>query len=131
MMILLAIDPGRDKCGYAILDNEKKVYEKGITPTSNLVTYLKKRLNKYSIALVVLGDGTFSDQIKKLLLENFKFPVKMINETNTTFEAEKRYRQEKLKGWERLLSFVTWKPAEPVDDYVAVLLGERFLEKNT
>lgn len=130
-MIVLAIDPGKDKCGYAILDSDKKVYEKGIILTSNLRSYLKKSLNKFSIDGFVLGDGTNSDMIKNILLENFELPVRIINETYTTFEAEKRYRQEKLKGWKSLLSFITWKPAEPVDDYVAVLLGERFLEKNT
>ncbi len=130
-MIILAIDPGKDKCGYAVVNKEKKVYEKGVILTSNLKTYLNKSLNKYSISQFVLGDGTNSDLIKNILLNNFSLPISMVNEDYTTLEAEKRYRQENSKGLKKIFSFITWRPSEPVDDFVAVLLAERFLEDNT
>ena len=140
-MIILAIDPGRDKCGYAVLnklksgssfDNEENnwVCEKGITVTPNLRSYLEELLNKYNIGVFVLGDGTNSEKIKDLLLDNFELPVIIVNEAYTTYEAEKLYRREKLKGWKRIFSFIKWKPSKPIDDYAAVILGQRFLKEN-
>ena len=138
-MIILAVDPGRDKCGYAILNNNKNnsfdkiedwVCEKGIISIPDLKSYLKELLNKYNIGVFVLGDGTNSEKIKDLLLDNFQLPVIIVNEAYTTYQAEKLYRREKLRGWKRVFSFIKWKPSKPIDDYAAIILGQRFLKEN-
>ena len=129
---ILAVDPGRDKIGVAVVDGEKNVYFKEIIPSEEFETYIRKVVNKYNIDIIVIGDGTGCQQIKDILVKflNKKISVQTVVEDFSTTEAEKRYLKENPRtGWKRLLFFADWKPEKPVDDYVAVLLAERYIDK--
>ncbi|MDI3547043.1 MAG: hypothetical protein PWR10_695 [Halanaerobiales bacterium] len=125
--MILAIDPGRDKCGLAVLDGEMTVRYQGIVSGREIEAYLKQLLNRFEIEGIVLGNGTFSEEMEERLKQNFNLPVHLIDEAYTTCEAEKRYREEHFRGLKSILRFISWKPSRPVDDYVAVILAERYL----
>ena len=55
--------------------------------------------------------------------------VRRIDEAYSTLEGRRRYLQEHRRGWRRLLPLGLQAPPEPYDDYVAVVLGERFFAK--
>jgi RNase H-fold protein (predicted Holliday junction resolvase) len=126
IQMILAIDPGKDKSGLAVLDNEKNIYYRKIVASHKIEVYLKELVNRFNIEGFVLGDGTSSRGIEERLQKHFNLPIYLLDEAYTTIEAETRYRQEGLR---KLLSFISWKPARPLDDYVAVILAERYLEK--
>ncbi len=131
--LILALDPGRDKLGVAVMDEELKVYIRKIVAVEQLESYLSGLLHKYEIDRIVLGNGTTSEAIRKRLIAKLKvsIPIQLVDESYTTIEAEKRYRKENPpRGWRKLFSFVNWKPDIPVDDYVAVILAERYFKKN-
>ena len=60
---------------------------------------------------------------------NISINIEKVDEVYSTQEAEKRYREDHpLRGWRRIFKFIEWRPDSPVDDYVAVILAERYLE---
>lgn len=127
--MLLAIDPGRSKCGIAIMTDDAVVLLQEIVAAEEIESYLAELLNKYKIEEVVLGDGTSSERIAGKIEENYDMPLMIIEEAYTTLAAEERYRQEHYSAIKRFfLSFIKWKPSFPVDDYAAVILGERYLK---
>lgn len=126
---LLGIDPGRSKCGLAVLDMKKNLLYKNIVNTALISSYLLDLDNKYNISDIVLGDGTFAAEIKQKIKKVFNYPIYFVDEAYTTIQAEERYRAENYRGWKRCLGFIKWKPSCPVDDYVAVILVERYLNK--
>ncbi|AZO93976.1 RuvX/YqgF family protein [Halocella sp. SP3-1] len=127
--MLLAIDPGRDKCGIAVMTGDATVLFQEIVATEKIELYLLELLNRYKIEEVVLGNGTFSEEVARKIEKNYDLPLMLIKEAYTTLAAEERYRQVNYSGIKRFfLSFIKWKPSFPVDDYAAVILGERYLK---
>ena len=126
---ILAIDPGKDKCGLAIVNYSLLVLSKKIVDRIELQSYLSQLINIYDIREIIIGDGTFYNEVLKEIKGITDIPVKIVDEAYTTMEAEKRYWQEKGWLWKKLLFFIHWKPARPLDDYVAVILAERHLQK--
>jgi len=127
--LLLSIDPGNDKCGMAILNYELKVLAKAIIETVKIKSYLQEVFNNYSIKDIVIGNGTYSSKLNDILKEISEIPVSIVDEAYTTVEAEERYLAKHKKTWQNWLSFIKWKPSAAVDDYVAVILAERFMGK--
>ena len=130
--MILAIDPGRDKTGIAVVTSGGGVEIKKIISTDCVDSYLQRLMNNYNIESIVIGNGTTSDRFVKRLEElDLQISIELVDEAYSTREAEKRYRAEHpLRGWKRFLKLVEWKPDRPVDDYVAVILAERYLESN-
>ncbi len=128
MITILAIDPGRSKTGVAVVRENLNVLEKKIIPTDRLPVIIGKLLADYKINLIVTGDGTYSRELQEKINEKIKgkLPVVEVDETHTTELAEQRYREEKGQGWQRLFNIISWKPSRPLDDYVAVILAERY-----
>lgn len=128
--MIMAVDPGREKCGLAVLKKDGTVIYREIIQTEEFGLSLKDILKRYNIETVVLGNGTYSSELEEEIIRNSELPVVKVDEAYTTFEAEKRYRKENLKGLKKIFSIIFWKPARPVDDYVAVILGERYLKNH-
>ncbi len=127
--LLLSIDPGKDKCGIAILNYELRIFFKGIIKTTKIKSYLQEVLNSYNIKDIVIGNGTYSVNLNQIVRELSDIPASFVDEAYTTVEAEERYLAKHKKNWQNWLSFITWKPSVAVDDYVAVILAERFIKK--
>ena len=126
---ILAIDPGRDKLGIAVVDESEEVLQKDIISRKKLLSSLDCLLNRYDIKQIVLGDGTSSEQIKTIIENKVKdvIAITIIDESYSTREAEQRYKkQNPPSGWKKIFAWLDWKPDCAVDDYVAVILAERF-----
>ena len=112
---ILAIDPGREKTGIAILKNSD-VLEHKIINSEELVQIIKSLLEKYIIKTIVMGNGTSSKKKYDLLKREFiDRDIVLINEYRTTDEARKLYFQENPpKGWKKLIPLGMQVPPVPV-----------------
>ena len=128
---ILAIDPGREKTGIAILNNSD-VLEHKIINSEELVQIIKSLLEKYFIKTIVMGNGTSSKKKYDLLKREFiDRDIVLINEYRTTDEARKLYFQENPpKGWKKLIPLGMQVPPVPVDDYAAIVIGRKYLKDN-
>lgn len=128
---ILAIDPGREKIGIAILKNSD-VLEHKIINSEELVQIIKSLLEKYIIKTIVMGNGTSSKKKYDLLKREFiDKDIVLINEYRTTDEARKLYFQENPpKGWKKLIPLGMQVPPVPVDDYAAIVIGRKYLKDN-
>ena len=128
---ILAIDPGREKTGIAILKN-RDVLEHKIINSEELVQIIKSLLEKYIIKTIVMGNGTSSKKKYDLLKQEFiDRDIVLINEYRTTDEARKLYFQENPpKGWKKLIPLGMQVPPVPVDDYAAIVIGRKYLKDN-
>lgn len=126
---ILAIDPGREKTGIAILNNSD-VLEHKIINSEELVQIIKSLLEKYIIKTIVMGNGTSSKKKYDLLKREFiDKDIVLINEYRTTDEARKLYFQENPpKGWKKLIPLGMQVPPVPVDDYAAIVIGRKYLK---
>ena len=132
-MRLLAIDPGKDKCGIAILD-DSRVLEKKVIPPGDFFSIINSILEQYQIEKIILGDRTFSSQTKKEIEARTKGKwsgeIVLVDEHLSTQEARSRYWQgNPPKGLKKLIPLSMQTPPEPYDHYVALILAERYLSR--
>ena len=128
---LAAVDPGREKCGFAVLDAEGAVLCQKVIETLNLEREIADMYARYAFTTLVLGNGTTSREararIERVMPELL---VVLVDEYRTTDMAKRAYWQARPpRGWRRLLPASMLVPPEPVDDFVAIILARRFLEK--
>lgn len=135
---IIAIDPGREKCGLAVVSRQQGVREKAVVASAALIVRIEDCCRCYQVQTIVLGDGTSSAdhaaRIQAFLQREREknMILHMIDEYKTTELARIRYWQEHPpQGWRRLIPVTMQIPPVPVDDYVAVLLGEKYFRKNT
>jgi hypothetical protein len=126
---VLALDPGRQKCGLA-LGRAGVILARAVVPTSGLAPAVEKLARQYRLDRVVVGTGTGSTEVRAALAGVPDLPPpEMVEEAGTTLEARRRYfRDHPPRGWRRLLPLTLQLPPEPYDDYVAELLLERALQ---
>ena len=129
---LLALDPGRDKVGAAVLDFKGNEKEKTIVKKEDLLDHLKEIFAHYNITEIVIGNGTGAENIINIVKENYSdLKINLVEEEFTTEEAQSRYLKEKpMSNYEKLLrKIVSWKIKKPLDDYAALIIGEKYLKK--
>lgn len=127
-MIVLGIDPGRDKCGLAVV-TENTVLTAQVAPRGGYLDSVRQWVNQYGVEQIVIGDGTGSEEFMKEIRAAFpNIPAAAVDERHTSEEARRRYWLENPpRGLKRLLPSSMQVPPEPFDHYVAVILAERFL----
>ncbi len=129
--LYLGFDPGRDKCGLALVRADGQILEHRIVPSAEAVAELARIWRSQPVAALVIGDQTTSRQWQLLLRAEADLPPLVpVNERNSTLEARQRYWQLfPARGWRRLLPRGLRQPPRPVDDIVAILLVERHLAR--
>lgn len=126
MSTVLAIDPGRDKCGIAVLSPQGDILLHEIVPTGALETRVSELAAEYA-PRIIMGDGTTS-AATKARIEAQVGAVTLVDEYRTTEEGRRLYWAENPpRGWRRLVPRGLLTPAVPVDDFAAVALARRFL----
>lgn len=128
---VIGVDPGRDKCGVAVLAADCTVLLQQVIKTADLLEKIGLMLEKYEAVTLVLGNGTTSESVQKSVGERYpRLRVKVVDEYYTTQLARQEYWQAKPpQGWRRLLPVSMQVPPEPVDDFVAVILARRYLQE--
>ena len=56
--IIIAIDPGTKKCGYAMIDSHLRVLQREVVPTEQITKTIQDSLNIYKVNKIILGNGT-------------------------------------------------------------------------
>lgn len=126
-MRVLSVDPGREKCGLAIVDSQRGIVARGVVPTGTVSTIARDWVRQHRPQSIVIGSGTAVRKIRESLAE-IGLPVEIFPETNTTLRARARYFAEHpRRGWRRLVPTTLQTPPIPVDDYAAVLIAEDYL----
>lgn len=125
---VLAIDPGREKCGVAVLASDGRVLVQEVVATAALDAAVGALIRAYE-PNVIMGNGTTSADAKKRV-EALGVSVTLVDEYRTTDAAKCAYWEaHPPRGWRRLMPRGMLVPPVPVDDFVAVILAQRFLEK--
>ena len=128
-MMFMGIDPGKDKCGVAVLTASGEIKFQRVVPTEELAEAIKNLAAEFEIQAVILGDGTtHKAAAQKISAAGLKF--KLVDEKHTTEEARREYwKKNPPKGWRKLLPTSMQVPPEPVDAIVAEILVKRFLSE--
>ena len=138
MTTLLAIDPGRAKCGLAAVSGperpggEPRCVERQVVETGRLTLAVAEILRRNpEIERFLLGNATHSATLRRALMQAFpQIPLEMVEEFNTSVRAKARYVQENpAPGWRRLLPAGMRSPEVAYDDYAALLLAEDYFAK--
>lgn len=138
MPYLLGFDPGRDKCGVAVVERcgdqegshvEKyQVRQHQIFSASAVVDGLREICQQLPITTVVMGDGTTTKEWQHKIRSIISVPIVLVDERHSTLEARDRYWQ--IFPPLGFLKFVpqSLRPIDrPIDDIVAIILLERYL----
>jgi RNase H-fold protein (predicted Holliday junction resolvase) len=125
---VLAIDPGRAKCGVAVVANDGEIAFRGVIPTEALVTTVQQLAEARCPIAILVGGGTGAKPLLRALqAAGLSAPIQTVDETRTSELARARYVAENpAQGWQRLLPRSLRTPPGPYDDYVAVILAERY-----
>ncbi len=131
---LLAVDPGRAKCGLAVAagPDPVRVLALAVVESQRLtleVAALRRRFPE--IARLIIGDGTGGAVLRRALAETFPdLPLEPVPEHGTSALARVRFLAENpAPGWRRILPPGLRAPERPYDDYVALLLLEAHFSK--
>jgi RNase H-fold protein (predicted Holliday junction resolvase) len=92
---------------------------------------LEQLCEQFPIELIVMGNLTTAKSWQQTIKSNLKtsIPVVMVDERNSSLEARDRYWQMyPPKGLSKLIPQGMRLPPRPVDDIVAILLIERYLQ---
>ena len=130
-MSIAALDPGRDKCGFAVLDEDGRVLCQRVIETQNLIAEITTAKATYGFSRLIMGNGTTSKEARQRLSEVPALEILVRDEYRTTEMAKGEYwKANPPKGWRRLLPVTMQVPPVPVDDFVAVILGRRYLKES-
>jgi RNase H-fold protein (predicted Holliday junction resolvase) len=132
--MFLGFDPGRDKCGLAIVNHEQEILAHQVVESHQAIATINALISEYEPELIVMGNQTTSKVWKKELTTNLTnpIPIYLIDERNSSLEARDRYwEMYPPQGLIRLLPQGLRTPPRPIDDIVAIILIERYLKKNS
>lgn len=126
---VIAVDPGRDKCGLALVSSDRRVLHKAVVPATDIGEIVRRLLHDHPGAVLVLGDRTAAKDIGIALDERVQVSAVLVDEHRSTEQGRRRYFQDNPpRGWRRLLPLGLQTPPCPYDDYVAVVIAERYLD---
>jgi RNase H-fold protein (predicted Holliday junction resolvase) len=140
--VIVAVDPGREKCGVAVVTGDLELILKEIVSREEAVHRVLELAEKHGAGKVVLGDRTgsreFAGEIAKARKacstsvdkKEHAYPeIVFIDEHMSSMEGRRRYLLDHpLPGLGKLIPVSLRTPSEPFDDYVAVVLAERFFQ---
>ena len=91
MSRVIAIDPGKSKCGLVLANiKQKKVYEAIIIKSAFIENHVRNLITAEDVSQIIIGNGTTSREIREKLYF-FKKEIVTYEEKNTTFRAKARY----------------------------------------
>ncbi len=131
---ILGFDPGRDKCGVAIMGLDRQIYYHQVVLANEAIAQISALRDQFPISLIVMGDQTTAKKWKQKLTQELtpSLNIILVDERYTTLEARDRYWQMfPPTGLTKLLPQGMRQPPRSIDDVVAILLIERYLNRLT
>jgi RNase H-fold protein (predicted Holliday junction resolvase) len=132
--VILGFDPGRQKCGLAIMGLDRCLYYHEVIPATEAIATIQILQQQYPISLLVMGDQTSSKEWRQQITAGLADPLRImpVDERYSTLEARDRYWQMyPPQGLAKLIPQGIRTLPRPIDDIVAILLIERYLERLT
>lgn len=131
--VVIAVDPGREKCGIAAVDQQRGVLRREVIATACLAEKVQEWAKAYHTTIVALGSRTSSKEaqllLQGLMTDAGPLSVVTVEEHRSTEEARLRFwREYPPRGLWRLVPTGMRTPPVPVDDLVAVILAERYFK---
>jgi hypothetical protein len=128
---VLSIDPGRDKCGIAVVTPDGTIFKQVVTRGVAAETILRL-IAAHSPDAVIMGEGTGSKDLHREIADLSPISIELVAEAFSTQRARVRFFDENPpRGLRRLVPRGLLTPDRPYDDYVAVILAEDFLRRNS
>ena len=134
MTRVVALDPGRSKCGLLLADTSTNTVLQGmVIPSAEVLDQLRAWMEddqgeNAQISDLVIGDGTSSTILQQQLPTSLK--VRIVDETGTTLRARYRYWQLwPARGWKRLLPSGLRIPPGDLDAIAALVILEDYLDR--
>ncbi|AMW27557.1 pre-16S rRNA-processing nuclease YqgF [Arthrospira platensis] len=127
--MILGFDPGRDKCGVAVVGDNQQVYYHQVVAANDAIATVESLCSQFSVQLVVMGNQTTSrtwkQQMRAVLPESIQ--IVEVDERYSSLQARDRYwEMYPPQGLSRLLPQGMRVPPRPIDDIVAIILVERY-----
>jgi hypothetical protein len=125
------VDPGRAKCGIAVLRADGSLLYKAVVRTAEIADVVERAVREYGVARLLLGDRTAAADVCRALDARVRVDTLLVDEHRSSEQGRRRYfRENPPRGWRRLLPIGLQTPPRPYDDYVAIVLAERYLASN-
>jgi hypothetical protein len=106
-----------------------RVLHKAVVPAGEIGQVVARLLEDYPCSALALGDRTAASDIEAAIGERVQVEAVFVDEHRSTEQGRRRYfRDNRPRGWRRLLPIGLQTPPCPYDDYVAVVLAERYLD---
>ena len=127
MSIILAIDPGSEKCGVAVVSDQGILF-KDVIPRDGISNTVSHLISEHSVEHIIVGDGTggksIADELRAIAPS-----IELVDEYLSSRRAKARFLKDNPpKGLYRLIPHGLLTPNRPYDDYVAVILAEDYLK---
>jgi len=129
--MILGFDPGRQKCGLAVMGLDRKIHYHQVVTAEQVITTIQGLRQVFPISLLVMGDQTTA-KVWQAKLQDLPQPLRVIlvDERYSSLEARDRYWQMyPPKGLYRLVPTGLRTAPRQLDDIVAIVLIERYLER--
>lgn len=130
----MGVDPGKAKCGIAVVSLQGECVKRSIVPKEELEYSVITLAAQYPLRAIVIGDRTGSREIysllQRLLKDQEQAPnssLHVIPEHYSSVEGRRRYLLDHRKGWRKFLPIGLQTPDQPFDDYTAEVLAHRYL----
>ena len=149
--IVLGLDPGRDKIGFAAARRDKSLLFSGILPSREDTVWeralgyeedVKEIFSPWlrecpasnteglKLSLIVVGNGTCSAPLLQRVRRCARCEVFCVDEHGTTLEARRLYwLLHRPSWWQRLLPQGMRVPPRPLDDLAAWAIANRGIER--
>ena len=130
MTRLVAIDPGRSKCGLLLADISTNTVLSGLVlPASEVLDQLVIWMDAPKFDELVIGGGTSSQLWQQKLPPTL--PIHVVDEAGTTLRARERYwKLWPPRGWQRLLPIGLCIPSGELDAIAALVILEDHLGRS-
>jgi RNase H-fold protein (predicted Holliday junction resolvase) len=127
---ILGFDPGKDKCGVAVMDGDRGLLYHQVLLTAEVISQINNLVEQYQVDRIVIGDQTTAKQWQQQLITAFPtIPITLVDERYSSLEARDRYWQMYPANFvTRLIPQGMRQPPRPIDDLVAIILIERYLK---
>lgn len=129
MTTVLSIDPGREKCGLALVSHDG-VALRMIVPRREVVASVVRLVSDHRVDRIIVGNGTGGKDLAESLASGTSMRIDLVDERHSSERARARYfRENPPRGLRRLIPLGLQTPPQPYDDYVAVILAEDYLRR--
>jgi hypothetical protein len=127
--VVIAVDPGRGKCGLAAVRRDGGVIHQSVVPSTEVAEAVARLLELYPGARLLLGNRTAARAVEAAIRARCAVSPVLVDEHGSTLQGRRRYFLDNpRRGWRCLLPLGLQTPPRPYDDYVAIILAERYLK---